>query len=57
MCIATTCRRCKKPSWSGCGQHIEVALKGVPHSERCVCDKSSKSLGAGFFAKLFGKAR
>jgi len=35
MCSRATCRKCGKPTWSGCGNHIEIALKGVPKSQRC----------------------
>lgn len=35
MCTAVTCRTCGKPTVSGCGQHVEQALRGVPRSERC----------------------
>jgi hypothetical protein len=58
MCSRTTCRNCKKPTWSGCGNHIEIALKGVPKSERCKCTAAdlaaAKAAKGGFFAKLFG---
>ncbi len=37
MCTKVICPQCKKPTWSGCGQHIETALKDVPESERCKC--------------------
>lgn len=30
MCSRATCRKCAKPTWKGCGEHIEQALKGVP---------------------------
>lgn len=39
MCQRTTCKECKKPDWSGCGQHIEQALAGVPIDLRCKCEK------------------
>jgi hypothetical protein len=26
-----------KPTWEGCGEHIEDALAGVPMDERCTC--------------------
>jgi hypothetical protein len=38
MCRRITCPTCNKPTWTGCGQHIEEALAGVPKSERCICD-------------------
>ncbi len=38
MCIRITCETCTKPTWSGCGAHIEEALAGVPEADRCHCD-------------------
>lgn len=37
MCVRTTCQSCGKPTWGGCGAHIEAALAGVPHDQRCKC--------------------
>lgn len=37
MCARITCNTCKKPTWTGCGQHVEEALYGVPESDRCHC--------------------
>ncbi len=54
MCHRTTCRTCRKPTWSGCGNHIEQALAGVPKSERCQCGAGS-SAGGGLFSKLLGR--
>ena len=48
MCHKTTCRKCGKPSWAGCGQHIESALKGVPKAQ-------NDPKEPGFFSKMFGK--
>ena len=39
MCHEIACARCGKPTWEGCGQHIEYALKGVPLNERCTCPR------------------
>lgn len=41
MCHRTTCKTCKKPTWAGCGMHVEQALAGVPKSERCQCERVS----------------
>ncbi|MEY3890452.1 MAG: hypothetical protein RLY62_634 [Actinomycetota bacterium] len=53
MCSKVTCKICSKPTWSGCGEHIEEALAGIPKSQRCAghpeADKKS-----GLFAKIFG---
>ena len=29
MCARITCETCGKPTWAGCGQHVEEALAGV----------------------------
>ncbi|MEI6244696.1 MAG: hypothetical protein WCQ64_06585 [Acidobacteriota bacterium] len=49
MCQRITCPKCGKPTWTGCGQHIEEALRGVPPEQRCTCEKKS------LFAKLMGR--
>ncbi|MGC3953457.1 MAG: hypothetical protein QM804_04255 [Propionicimonas sp.] len=35
MCSPITCTVCGKTTWTGCGQHIEQALAGVPDEQRC----------------------
>ena len=50
MCQRVQCSRCGKPTWTGCGQHIEQALKGVPESERCTCPPAPSLL-----SRLFGR--
>lgn len=37
MCSRITCHRCGKPTWTGCGQHIDDALAGVAEADRCSC--------------------
>ena len=34
-CYQVQCKSCHKPTWSGCGLHIEAALRGVPDADRC----------------------
>lgn len=53
MCSRVTCRQCGKATWSGCGEHIEQALYGVPKDQRCQGHAQDKS-EAGFFSKMFG---
>lgn len=36
MCKKIDCSKCGKPSWSGCGMHIETALAGIKEEERCM---------------------
>jgi len=38
MCSKVICRKCNKPTWSGCGEHIEEALVGVALEDRCSCN-------------------
>ncbi|MGC8509257.1 MAG: hypothetical protein ACP5PB_00075 [Acidimicrobiales bacterium] len=56
MCHRTTCRTCHKPTWSGCGNHIEQALAGVPKVERCTCRENppERANAGGFFSRLRG---
>jgi hypothetical protein len=37
MCARVTCQNCGKPTWEGCGEHIEQALAGVAPADRCSC--------------------
>ncbi|OUS43907.1 hypothetical protein BE221DRAFT_207201 [Ostreococcus tauri] len=41
MCRRVRCESCGKPTWAGCGNHIEEALAGVPRDERCACPRGS----------------
>ncbi len=43
MCSRTRCSRCDKPSWRGCGAHIEQVLGDVPEQERCQCRSANTS--------------
>ena len=53
MCQQVNCRVCGKATWTGCGQHIEEALAGVPKSARCQGHEGEAK--PGFFARLFGR--
>jgi hypothetical protein len=37
MCKKITCVACAKPTWEGCGEHIEDALGDVAVADRCTC--------------------
>lgn len=39
MCSPISCPTCGKATWTGCGDHIEQALAGVPENERCQCPR------------------
>ncbi len=53
MCHRITCATCHKPTWSGCGQHVEQALAGVAKADRCHCEATAKA--PGFFARRRGQ--
>jgi hypothetical protein len=39
MCSPARCRKCGKVTYTGCGQHAEQVLAGVPKQQRCTCRK------------------
>ncbi|GAB3820281.1 hypothetical protein GCM10028820_25820 [Tessaracoccus terricola] len=39
MCSKITCSNCNKPTWEGCGEHIEFALGDVAPADRCACPR------------------
>ncbi|MBX7159512.1 MAG: hypothetical protein K1X95_04405 [Acidimicrobiia bacterium] len=41
MCRAITCKRCGRPTWTGCGAHVEQVLGHVPEADRCHCDEGA----------------
>jgi hypothetical protein len=64
MCRRITCNTCGKPSWAGCGAHIEQVLGAIPPADRCHCreqagkdGKDGKAPASGVAAllgKIFG---
>jgi hypothetical protein len=55
MCSPATCRACGKPSYTGCGQHVERVLGHVPAHQRCRCTAQQKqaALPPSLYATLF----
>lgn len=37
MCQRVECRTCGKPTYAGCGAHVEDVLGDVPPADRCRC--------------------
>jgi hypothetical protein len=37
MCQRKLCEQCQKPTYSGCGKHVEQVLRAVPVEDRCHC--------------------
>ncbi len=58
MCSRTTCRSCAKPTYAGCGMHIEQVLGDVPKDERCTCREAkgqvTPKLGSSWLPGFFG---
>jgi hypothetical protein len=50
MCLRVQCERCDKPTWRGCGRHVEEALAGVAAEDRCSCPRKPSLL-----ERLFGR--
>jgi hypothetical protein len=42
MCHRVRCRQCGKPTWAGCGAHVEQALAGVQREARCRCREDGR---------------
>lgn len=63
MCRQVTCRKCGKPTWAGCGQHVDQVMRGVPKAQRCSCGQAraktptaaAEPTSSGFFGRLFGR--
>jgi hypothetical protein len=43
MCRQVECPNCKKPTYAGCGMHIEQVLGDVPRERRCDCREKAKT--------------
>jgi len=60
MCRRVQCESCGKPTYAGCGQHIEQVLADVPAEERCRCrdvkegTKPVDTAGPSFVRRIFG---
>lgn len=37
MCSRVNCSKCGRPTYAGCGAHIEQVLGDVPREARCKC--------------------
>ncbi len=56
MCTRVTCSDCGKPSFVGCGRHVEHVLGDVPPQERCRCRERTDTSGdtRSFLERLLG---
>ena len=47
MCRRVTCPQCKRPTFAGCGAHIEQVLGDVPKAQRCQCNEQPAKSSSG----------
>ena len=60
MCYRVTCTKCGKPTFQGCGAHIEQVLGDVPAKDRCRCREAEASAAkapssAGLFKRMWDR--
>jgi len=66
MCRRIACEACGKPTFAGCGRHIEQVLGDVPPGDRCRCheraaseksttEPSASASGRSLFERLFSR--
>jgi len=60
MCRRVQCDRCARPTFAGCGAHVEQVLRDVPPEARCRCHEraakeSDGGARPGWLRNLFGK--
>lgn len=64
MCRRVECAKCGRPTFAGCGAHVEQVLRDVPRADRCRCREDEKATHAepktsgenrSWLASLFSK--
>ncbi len=63
MCRRVQCSKCGRPTFAGCGAHIEQVLGNVPPADRCRCrevkpkdaDPVHRTERRSWLRDLFGK--
>lgn len=56
MCQRITCSSCGKPTFAGCGRHVEAVLGDVEPDSRCSCraNAQAKPTAPSWLRALFG---
>ena len=47
MCRRVACDKCGRPTFAGCGAHVEQVLGDVPPAERCRCREEQAKASTG----------
>lgn len=61
MCRRIECAKCGRPTYAGCGMHVEQVLGNVPPAQRCRCreerpkDPAATAGPRGWLKTLMGK--
>jgi hypothetical protein len=57
MCRRVDCPECGRPTYAGCGAHVEQVLRDVPPADRCRCRevKTKEPPTRPWFQSLFRK--
>jgi hypothetical protein len=57
MCRRINCSKCGKPTFAGCGKHVEQVLGDVPPDQRCRCSEQQATThsATSFLRRLFGR--
>lgn len=58
MCQRIECSKCGKPTYAGCGRHVEQVLGDVPPEARCRCREEARpdeGPAPSLLARLFGR--
>ena len=60
MCQRVRCSKCGKPTFAGCGMHVEQVLGDVPRDQRCKCHEQAHARSgedqASILSRLFGRS-
>lgn len=59
MCQRIDCSVCHKPTFAGCGMHVEQVLRDVAPEDRCRCREEKRAARArapSLLDRLLGKA-
>ncbi len=43
MCRRVDCPTCQKPTYAGCGMHVDQVLGDVPREQRCRCREAPRT--------------
>ncbi len=57
MCSPATCPACGKPTWKGCGQHVDQVMRAVPKAQQCRCTAEQKAAARppSLLARILGR--